>query len=386
LETKKKRIKSRKLHYKDLDVLRFIGFLLVFIMHIKTIFKTEISTETTGYLDHSLTFGGVFGIELFFVISAFLITALSIREIEYYGNFKLLSFYKRRALRILPLYAVILLLVYIGIPKTVEFLDLNYHFKFPPLLPFLTFNANYFYYANGADYFTGLVILWTITVEIQFYVVWGFVINVLKNNLKPACYFLITVGVLYRLSSGLFTEYEIFKDFHSYYNTLYYLSDFGIGALVAIHVRENKDLVDYIKSFDTSYIKYVYLGSIIYLVGAGMFYGNLILSVTNAIVIPSIIGFIIIEQTFSSSSFFKFRNFKILTYLGKISYGSYMFHILVIDFIIFGVAVWQGELSGFSKFMFPIVAFIITIIVAHLSFKYFEKPFLRFRREFKRMK
>lgn len=372
------------MHYKDLDALRFIGFFLVFLMHIKTYFTAEIGSGPSNRLDNILTFGGVFGIEMFFTISAFLITALALREIEYHGNFKLLQFYKRRALRILPLYVAILIIVYLGIPKIVEFLDLNYHFKFPPLLPFLTFNANYFYYANGADYFTGLVILWTIAVEIQFYIVWGFVLNLLNKNIKGVCYFLIAVGVLYRLSSGLFTEFEIFKDFHSYYNTFYYLSDFGLGALVAVHVRENKDLVDYVKSFDRNYLKYVYFGSIAYLIFAGLFYGNLILSVTNAILIPAIIGFTIIEQTFGSNSIFKLRNRKIMTYFGKLSYGSYMFHILVIDLYIFGTAVWQLNLTGFTKLIFPFVAFIITLILAHLSYKYFEKPFLRFRREFKR--
>lgn len=366
--------------------MRFFGFLFVFIMHIKIYFKEELSGDSSSYLDHTLTFGGVFGIELFFTISAFLITALAIREIEYHGSFKLLDFYKRRALRVLPLYAVILLIIYVGIPKSVEFLDLNYYFKFPPIFPFLTFNSNFFFYANGADYFTGLVILWTIAIEIQFYVIWGFVINLMKKNLKPICYALIAGGLLYRLSSGLFTELEIFKSFHSYYNTLYYLSDFGIGALVAVHVRENKDLVDYIKSFDKSFIKYLYFGFAAYFVAAGMFYGNIILSATNALIVPGFVGFMIIEQTFSSSSAFKLRNLKIITYLGKISYGSYMFHILVIDLFIFGIAVWQHDLVGFTKFMMPITTLIITIIIAHLSYKYFEKPFLRFRREFKRIR
>ena len=354
-------------------------------MHVKTFFSAEIAADTSGYVDHSLTFGGVFGIEIFFTLSAFLITALAIREIEYYGNFRLMAFYKRRLLRILPLYIVVLLLIYIGIPKTVEFLDLNYNFKFPPLLPFLTFSSNYFYYINGADYFTGLVILWTIAIEVQFYVIWGFAISVIGRNLKSLCYALIAAGLIYRIFSGFFTEWQIFKDYHSYYNTLFYLSDFGIGALVAVHVREKKDLVEYIKSLDKSMINYVYFFSIAYLIAAGVFYGNTILHVTNALFIPSLIGFTIIEQTFSSNSVFKLRNLKIVSYLGKISYGSYMFHILVMDFLVFGVAVWQGELTGFTKFIFPIVSFIITIIIAHLSFKYFEKPFLRFRREFKRL-
>ncbi|MEZ4937447.1 MAG: acyltransferase [Crocinitomicaceae bacterium] len=385
----KKKSKSRRLHYKDLDALRFIGFLLVFIMHVKSFFSEDLANESGKHLDNALTFGGVFGIELFFTISAFLITALAIREIEYYGGFKLLSFYKRRALRIFPLYFLILLLIFIGIPKTITFLDLNYHFKFPPLLPFLTFSSNFYYFGNGADFFTGLVILWTIAVEVQFYLVWGFIINLLGRNLKNICYAFISFGVLYRLSSGLFTEMQAFKDYHSYYNTLYYLSDFGIGALIAVHVREKKDLVEYIKSLEKNFLKYLYFGFVGYLIVAGVFYGNIIFSVLNAILVPSIVGFIIIEQTFSSYSPFKFRNFKFASYLGKISYGSYMFHILVMDFIVFGIAIWkgehQGELGGFIKAIFPLVAFILTLILAHLSYKYFEKPFLRMRREFKRL-
>ena len=369
--------------------MRFLGFLLVFIMHIKSFFKEDFISKYGENIDKALTFGGVFGIELFFTISAFLITALAIREIEYYGNFKLMAFYKRRALRILPLYILILILIFIGIPKIIGFLDLNYHFKFPPLLPFLTFSSNFFYYSDGADFFTGLVILWTIAVEVQFYIFWGFVINLVGKNLKKVSYVLIAIGVLYRLSSSLFTELEIFKDYHSYYNTLYYLSDFGIGALVAIHVREKKDLVEYIKSLDKSFLKYLYSGFLAYLIVAGVFYGNIIFNVLNALIVPSIVGFIIIEQTFGSNSILKFRNLKIATYLGKISYGSYMYHILVMDFIVFGVAIWQGEhqgeLSGFIKVIFPFIAFISTIILAHLSYKYFEKPFLRLRREYKRL-
>lgn len=379
-----KKKKSRRLHYKDLDTMRFIGFLLVFIMHIKTHFSEEINSLNNSYLNNSLTFGGVIGIELFFTLSAFLITALAIREIEYFGNFNLLNFYKRRLFRILPLYVLVLLLIYIGIPKTVEFLAINYHFKFPPLLPHLTFTSNFFHYSNGADYFTGLVILWTISIEIQFYVFWGFIINLVKRNLKNICYIMIIAGASYRLLSGIFTELEIFKGFHSYYNTLYYLSDFGIGALIAVHVREKKDLVEYIKSFDKNYIKYIYFGAISYLIFSGMFFGNYILATTNAIIFPSIVGFAIIEQTFSSNSVYKLRKLKFADYLGKISYGSYMFHILVIDLLIFSIEVWQEGLFGFMKFLLPIIAFGMTLTLAHLSYKYFEKPFLRYRREFKR--
>ena len=83
-------------------------------------------------------------------------------------------------------------------------------------------------------------------------------------------------------------------------------------------------------------------------------------------------SFLILEQNYSSNSLFKLGNFKILTWLGKISYGIYLTHMIAIY-----VVNDLESIVGYSGFVIKmILAVILTIIGSFVSYKMIEKPFL----------
>ena len=111
---------SQSFYHPELDVLRFFAFFAVFLHH-------ALPREATLYLNAGLTStatewlltakkAGAFGVDLFFVLSAFLITELLRREYVSRGKFNLSSFYIRRALRIWPLYFTFLAITVFIIP------------------------------------------------------------------------------------------------------------------------------------------------------------------------------------------------------------------------------------------------------------------------------
>ncbi|MBK6527004.1 MAG: hypothetical protein IPG07_16525 [Crocinitomicaceae bacterium] len=97
--------KTKRLHFKDLDALRFFGFIPVFLFSV--LFLS--STDTEGFHHEMLLVIGYLKInsfDFFFFISSFLLTSQGLREYKYNQSFALKSFYLRRFIRFLPLTAV----------------------------------------------------------------------------------------------------------------------------------------------------------------------------------------------------------------------------------------------------------------------------------------
>ena len=98
---------DRSVYRPELDVLRFFAFLAVFLFHFSRPVDTYVEhgvPRLVATVVNSLMQGGVFGVDLFFVLSAYLITDLLLREKEKFGELNVKSFYLRRILRIWPLY------------------------------------------------------------------------------------------------------------------------------------------------------------------------------------------------------------------------------------------------------------------------------------------
>ncbi|HEY0745209.1 MAG TPA: acyltransferase family protein, partial [Steroidobacteraceae bacterium] len=99
----------------ELDVLRFFAFFMVFLSHVvpgDDVFYRQLHIPPRAAdLIVNAASGGAFGVDLFFTLSAFLITTLLLREKELHGTINISSFYVRRALRVWPLYFAFLLII-----------------------------------------------------------------------------------------------------------------------------------------------------------------------------------------------------------------------------------------------------------------------------------
>ena len=278
-------------------------------------------------------------------------------------GFDIGRFYLRRGLRIIPLYLLIVLVSYLILPYL-----LGQKLNLPPVGNLLTFTANYFYALHGDKYLFAITILWSLSVEMQFYLVWGAVLRFLKPYIYSLAGILIIASVL--------IKYFLYGKCSLYYSTSSYVPDFMMGAMGA------KVLYD--KAFNfTNINKSARLS--VYIIAAAVFVLNPYLYqfifwkiAGNCIYSLLALGIIIDQST--DGSLFEAGKCKAIGYLGKVSYGIYCFQGFVLPMYskAFGPHfATQGAVV--NTFIIPLALFIITILVAIFSYRYFESYFLHLK-------
>ena len=343
-------------YYYNLDGIRGIAALMVVVFHFFLSKNSEYLSNLIIY--QKATEFGQHGVSLFFVLSGFVITRILIKTRENSDYFS--NFYKRRALRILPLYYLFLFVLYFFLPLvfggrgTELKLQLPFYFYIQNLTEILNIKA------SGPGHY------WSLAVEEHFYLLWPLVIFLVhpKNigKLIGISFLLIFALKYYMLDKGLSINYFTFTridqimmgaylailELNGFFSSkgalkkmvLIGLSIFPIGALVYFF----SDHFYYLKEM----MKYPILGLFFF-----SLIGSLIILNENNIVNRILSG-------------------KILQYLGRISYGIYVWHILALAIL---------SKLFISKILIVdlMLTFCLTIILAHLSYFYFEKYFLSFK-------
>ena len=355
-----------------LDGVRAIAFLLVFFLH-------------TDYL----YFGWV-GVQLFFVLSGFLITDILLRMKEKFGAgdyFK--KFYGRRFLRIFPLYYLYLLIIFI---VTIVVIYYGYRVaymqrtqeQFPYALAYIYnfFNASSAY--DGESWLIGH--LWSLSVEEQFYIFWPLLIFLTpKKHLKKLFVAAIIAGPLFRAGiSFLYKYYDVpfmFPDYSvvTYVLPFSHLDAFGLGAFISrFEIPKARWqfiallLLLPIIGFATTYWSTGSLGDITalgfrYPLAKDMkqVWGYVYLNYVCALFI-----YIVVKEKFLVG----FLDKPFISYLGKISYGLYVYHFAIVWFV-----ARIRDLSVpivIAKPLTLVISAILLYFIASLSYKYFEKPIL----------
>lgn len=186
--------------------------------------------------------GGFIGVDVFFVISGFLITSHLLREIRDHGRLSLAKFYSRRAIRLLPTALIVLLFTAVGI----IFLAPNIYWSswLPQIFSSAFYVENWHLLINSVDYLLAAEApsptqhFWTLSVEEQFYILLPLVlmIAILITRLRKAKLKSVTF-VLFSLlftASFLLNIYLTYSNASvAYFNTFARAWEFGIGALLA---------------------------------------------------------------------------------------------------------------------------------------------------------
>lgn len=317
------------------DTLRFLAFSTVFIFHTVPSFRY-----------------GFLGIDLFFVISSFLLTYLALKEIKSTGSFSQTNFFIRRALRIYPLYYAVILFCFLAIPvlqKTHDSVQNKWLYIF--------FLSNYDKSNNPFP----LKLLWSIAVEEQFYLIFIIISPLFKTYIKHVIAGLLLISVI---TTIIFTHYHI----GIYSSITTYLFDFGTGMFLGNLYFQKKR----IKNIHAFY------GTILSL---GLFYFlSLDDYADNFLNIPaSIIFALIISVTinFFNIAFIKESIvIRITEYWGKYTYGLYVLSGLTITL---GIGLFRDWPIIFSA----IFKFVILLPLAWLSYNWFEKKFLNIKTKFR---
>jgi peptidoglycan/LPS O-acetylase OafA/YrhL len=377
---------STKNYFQNLDGMRFLAFFAVFVHHAATNLGYYSPHKSWDYAKKNFLQNGDLGVSFFFVLSGFLITYLLLSEKERHGKINIKNFYIRRVLRIWPVYYLVVILCLFFFPI------LNNHIPggFPitgdtseisPIL-YLTFLGNFDFMIHGIHNFL-IGPLWSVSVEEQFYLFWPLLIAFIpKRFLMPSFITVIAASIGYRyfIADGRGLEVR----FHS----LSSMSDLAIGAMIAL-LSTKERFIKLIKRIPK------YIIALIYLIGISamplrlyiwMFGKNYTIAAAfTPIAIALFFAFIILEQNYSDKSFYKISRSKIMTSLGKYTYGMYCYHMLVFFCVLFIFQRTGINVVGMNGYLFTCVVLIslfATILASIFSYHWFEGWFLKLKARF----
>jgi peptidoglycan/LPS O-acetylase OafA/YrhL len=333
-------------HFGSLDGLRALSIVLVIWHH--TVPPT---------INSSLAHLGAEGVTLFFAISGFLITTLLLRERRHNQRIDLKAFYIRRSLRIMPLYFAVLGMYVV----LVYFFEKNTKAGeafFQNLIFFATYTSNLFVELDGRTIF---YFAWSLATEEQFYLIWPIVLVMLRDE-KWACLPLtiITSACMVTAFFGSTTFVKV------------PISLLG-GALLAIALHSEK-------SFAVIYSFLRQAGSQIAIPLILMFF--LLNDFGNTVAIHLLCIALVAQCVIQERHFFSLiLTLRPIAYIGSISYGMYMLHMLAKNAVLKITAALSFSIPAF--WIFPLT-FFGAVLAGTLSFRYFESFFLKYKKTFEK--
>lgn len=343
----------------NITSLRFFLALFVLIFHLAEFSKKN---QLPFYDELALFHKGTEAVYVFFSLSGFLIIRqLYLEKIETH-TISLNKFFRRRMSRIFPLYVVILIfgLLYYNIilPKMGYPFEINYNLAEALVLCFF-FMPNVFavLYDPGAI----IGVLWSIGIEEQFYLFIAPSLLLAPRKRILAFLALFTMGYFVLF----FTDY--FQFLRQFSMLFFYFSAAGLAAILQLK---------YAAYFKNTNIRNILLLLLIAYFTTTIFQENLspqLYHLSGLLLFSSTIAFLAARPIF-------ILNNQPLIYLGKISYGIYMYHVIVIQLVAF-VVLKIDLASHLTNTVFIItynsVVILISILASHLSYKYFETYFMK---------
>ena len=357
---------------KSLNTFRTFAFIAVFLFH----------------ADGNLFSFGYLGVLAFFVLSGYLITPILISTKEKASSFSvfLKNFYGRRALRIFPLYYLYLILL-AGLVLAKGYKPDSYFSPIVNDLPYtLTYTYNFHHLSNSFQHCKFISHVWSLAVEEQFYLLWPIAVYFLNNkSIKAFLLSAVIAGPFIRLVSFyLFTNCQNHftePDTAVYVSTFSHIDAFLTGGYAALYgqklVLKNSQLYLLLATILTVgittnvlNINHTYLTSLGYqhfMPDSYKFvWGYTTWSIFFALVLVRLHNRNFLSTLFENPG---------LSYLGKISYGLYIYHYpilhLIKSYCPFPGAVIQTAAS-----------FALTVLISGLSFKFYESRFLRLKDRF----
>jgi peptidoglycan/LPS O-acetylase OafA/YrhL len=226
-----------------------------------------------------------------------------------------------------------------------------------------------------------LVILWSVAIEEQFYLVWPLIIGFTPRKWLPAAFTVLIAGSLvFRImQKGAWAPLE--------FHTLSCMSDLCIGGLGAFLVFESKRFLEFVAGWKKPFIFLIYaVATILFFFRQHIFDGNIYLLAIDRLVTSLAFLAIILEQNFCRNSFFKLGSLRFFSRFGKYTYGLYCFHMIGIltaatVLIRMGLdkSIWQ------VFFLEGTLSLALTMGLAYFSYHYYEKPWLKLKEKFARI-
>lgn len=355
---------TERFYHPELDILRFIAFLLVFTHH--ALWHTG-GTSFAGRLVPWIAMPGSFGVDVFFVLSSYLITELLLREREAFGTIDVRSFYMRRMLRIWPLY-----FIFLAFAAGAVHWRVGNFITWQAALAFSLFVGNWWVAFHGMPSFLAFP-LWSVSIEEQFYLTFPIVLCRIRDRglILLSFFMIVTACIAQYILGARHAGYT-----QVWCNTLSRLDPIAAGILASVVLHRHSP------QFGPMIRLVLFASGLTCLClsanvcGVGDVSPTPLQNVTGY-PLAAIGGVSMLLSLLSNSPIVQRGG---LVYLGRISYGLYVFHPL-------GLWVSKQVVSGYNTtgartVLYAAVGLAITIGFAALSFRFLESPFLALKHRF----
>lgn len=389
---------ARRVYFPELDGLRAVAIALVYVYHDRNLDLLGFITRTLGLivsitldpllerlglgsigfrvpaLVTTLRENGWIGVQIFFVLSGYLIATLLLRERSRYGRVDLRAFWVRRLLRIWPLYYLLILICWGLMPLIRSGLGLSARMWSPEALAqlpyFLLFLGNWSMGFQGPVPADSAGVLWSICVEEQFYLI----VPLLIAWVGPKCRavmiaLMMVVAIVARYALALSEANPLLLRF----NTIVHLDTLLAGVALALVTHRLPNLGR----------AALWIGRAVIVMGLAALFtvplarGGPWIQAVDYVLIWGWAVALVAWAASARDPWTTFLRRPTLVWLGKISFGLYLFHEIAL-----GIANW----CEFALYSIPditplmaLLALILTIGLAALSYYGFERPFLRLK-------
>ncbi|MCT4121451.1 acyltransferase [Elizabethkingia anophelis] len=332
----------------DIQGLRAFAFIFVFLFH----------------LNPKWLPGGFIGVDMFFVISGYLITSIILHQ-KSSNKFSFIYFYESRIKRIVPAYYFALLLV--AIAGSFIYLDFDLQVLRRSLITSAFFISNV-YFGGGDNYFGAklaenpLLHTWSLAIEMQFYLLLPILLILFRKKILPYIISLLIVIIT------AYVEYKFIKKGYSselYFSLLSRIPEFLIGSLFSIILVNGK--IKLSKNINPLFLSIVGVLMIFYSI---IFIDEKTLFPGITAFIPCIgVSLILIS---SDNLITKFLSHKIVVYIGSLSYSLYLWHWPIMAYIRYRNGVYEGYQFTFTEIIFITI---LTFVLAWISYKFVENTY-----------
>ena len=329
-------------HRKDIDGIRGIAVLAVVLYHANVEFFS----------------GGYLGVDIFFVISGYLISLIINEELKS-KKFNLIHFYERRIRRIIPiLYLIILLIIPFVI---INFIPADGRNFFESVFAITTLSSNFLFWLEEGEYFTRdnslkpLLHTWSLSVEMQFYLLFPLLLLFLEKIKKPKLNIIIALALI-----SMFLSFWISKTHKdaNFYLTTSRLWEIMAGVICYYLMQKRRNTIK------KKYCETLSLLAIFFILISFFLFDKETRHPSYYTLVPIISTMILISYSTHTYLTKKILENKVINYFGVISYSLYIIHFPVLAIL------------NYNSFEINLEFTLLTIVFfSFFSWKYIEKPF-----------
>ena len=312
--------------------------------------------------------GGFVGVDIFFVISGYLITSIILKEIIFTGTFSFQYFYERRIRRIIP---ALLFVILISLPFSYLILLPHNLIEFSKSIFFsIGFSSNFYFHYSGQEYngpnnlLLPFLHTWSLSVEEQYYIIFPLILMIAFRYLRKYLLTILVIGFVFSFAmANLITKDNPSISFYFLHTRMWEMLSGSILAYMQIvkGVKNEKKILSIIFPF---------LG--LCLIGfSSFFFNDKILHPSFYTLIPVSGACLFIWFSNKREITYKILSSKLFVSVGLISYSIYLWHYPIFSFY----RIFSSEFPIFSLICDKILIIFLIILFSLITYFFIEKPF-----------